>query len=57
MLDKFLTRLTDMEEEFDFLKEDLKRLKAVLREKLGISLDQKYRTPMSQDHGVPAHSG
>ena len=38
-LDKFLKRLSDNEEEFVFMKEDLKRVKAVLREKLGVSLD------------------
>jgi hypothetical protein len=38
-LDKFLKRLTDIEEEFVFMKGDLKRVKAVLREKLGVSLD------------------
>ncbi|SRR6266852_3690651 len=38
-LDKFLKRLTDIEEEFVFMKEDLKRVKAVLREKLGVALD------------------
>jgi len=38
-LDKFLKRLTDIEEEFIFMKEDLKRVKAVIREKLGVSLD------------------
>jgi hypothetical protein len=38
-LDKFLKRMTDMEEEFTFMKEDLRRVKAVLREKLGVSLD------------------
>jgi len=38
-LDKFLKRLTDLEEEFKFLKEDLKRVKAVIRDKLGVSLD------------------
>ena len=38
-LDKFLKRLTDIEEEFTFMKEDLKRVKAVIREKLGVSLD------------------
>ena len=38
-LDKFLKRLTDFEEEFEFLKKDLKRVKAVIREKLGVSLD------------------
>ncbi len=39
-LDKFLKRLTDFEEVFKFLKEDLKHVKAVIREKLGVSLDQ-----------------
>jgi DNA anti-recombination protein RmuC len=38
-LDKFLKRLSDIEEEFVFMKEDLKRVKTVLREKLGVSLD------------------
>ncbi len=38
-LNKFLKRITDLEGEFTFLKEDLKRVKAVLREKLGVSLD------------------
>ncbi len=38
-IDKFLKRLTDIEEEFTFMKEDLKRVKAVLREKLGVALD------------------
>jgi len=38
-LDKFLKRVTDVEEEFIFLKEDLRRVKAVIREKLGVSLD------------------
>jgi len=38
-LDRFLKRLTDIEEEFIFMKEDLKRVKAVIREKLGVSLD------------------
>jgi predicted Zn-dependent peptidase len=38
-LDKFLKRLSDIEEEFTFMKEDLKRVKAVLREKLGVALD------------------
>jgi len=28
-----------MEEEFIFMKEDLKRVKAVIREKLGVSFD------------------
>ena len=38
-LDKFLKRLSDIEEEFVFMKEDLKRVKTVLRDKLGVSLD------------------
>jgi len=38
-LDSFLKRVTDMEEEFTFMKEDLKRVKAILREKLGVTLD------------------
>jgi hypothetical protein len=38
-LDKFLKRVTDIEDEFTFMKEDLKRVKAVLREKLGVTLD------------------
>lgn len=38
-LDKFLKRLTDIEEEFTFMKADLNRVKAVLREKLGVVLD------------------
>ncbi len=38
-LDKFLKRFTDFEEEFKFLTEDLKRVKAVTRDKLGVSLD------------------
>jgi hypothetical protein len=38
-LDHFLKRLTDTEEEFVFMKHDVNRIKAVLREKLGVSLD------------------
>ena len=38
-LDKFLKRFTDIEEEFVFMKDDPKRVKAVLREKLAVSLD------------------
>jgi hypothetical protein len=38
-LDKFLKRVTDIEEEFTFMKADLNRVKAVLREKLGVVLD------------------
>jgi len=38
-LDKFLKRLSDIEEEFTFMEADLNRGKAVLREKLGVVLD------------------
>jgi predicted nucleic acid-binding Zn-ribbon protein len=38
-LDRFLKRLTDTEEEFVFMKHDVNRIKAVLREKLGVALD------------------
>ena len=38
-LDRFLKRLTDTEEEFVFMKHDVNRIKAVLREKLGVVLD------------------
>ena len=37
-LDKFLKRFTDFEEEFKF-SQDLKLVKAVTRDKLGVSLD------------------
>ena len=38
-LEHFLKRLTDTEEEFVFMKHDVNRIKAVLREKLGVALD------------------
>jgi hypothetical protein len=38
-LDKILKRVTDVEQEFTFMKKDAIRIKAVLREKLGVSLD------------------
>ncbi len=38
-LDKFLKRLTDIEDEFVLMKADLKRVKAILKEKLGVALD------------------
>jgi RNase H-fold protein (predicted Holliday junction resolvase) len=38
-LDHFLKRMTDMEQEFTFMKHDVKRIKAVLREKLGVAID------------------
>lgn len=37
-LDKFLKRMTDMEDEFAMMKNDLNRMKKVIREKLGIDL-------------------
>ena len=37
-LDKFLKRLTDMEDEFEVMKLDINRLKKVIREKLGVDL-------------------
>lgn len=37
-LDNFLKKLTDTETEFISLREDLKRIKKVLKEKLGIDL-------------------
>lgn len=38
-LDKFLKRVSDIEEEFTFMKADLNRVKDVLRKKLGVVLD------------------
>ena len=38
-LDHFLKRLTDTEEEFVYMKHDVNRIKAVLREKLGVAID------------------
>lgn len=37
-LDKFLKRLTDIEDEFEIMKFDINRLKKVVREKLGVDL-------------------
>jgi len=37
-LDKFLKRMTDMEDEFAVMKSDLNRMKKVIREKLGVDL-------------------
>src|SRR5713226_7389274 len=37
--DHFLKRLTDTEEEFVFMKHDVKRIKAILREKLGVAIE------------------
>jgi len=38
-LEKFLQRMTDIEQEFTFMKHDVNRIKAVLREKLGVAID------------------
>jgi len=37
-LDKFLKRLTDNEDEFAMMKEDINRLKTIVREKLGVAV-------------------
>lgn len=37
-LDKFLKRMTDMEDEFTMMKNDLNRVKKVIKEKLGVEL-------------------
>jgi restriction endonuclease S subunit len=37
-LDKFLKRLTDIEDEFAIIKLEINRLKKVIREKLGVDL-------------------
>ncbi len=38
LLDKVSKRLTDSEQEFELMKRDLKRVKAVIKEKLGIEV-------------------
>jgi len=37
-LDKFLKRMTNMKDEFEIMKHDLNRVKAILKEKLGVDL-------------------
>ncbi|MBI2577485.1 MAG: hypothetical protein HYV77_01425 [Candidatus Wildermuthbacteria bacterium] len=37
-LDKFLKRMTDMEDEFEIMKNDLNRMKRVIKKKLGVDL-------------------
>jgi predicted nucleic acid-binding Zn-ribbon protein len=37
-LDKFLKRMTDLEDEFAAMKNDINRMKKILREKLGVNL-------------------
>jgi len=37
-LDKFLKRLTNLEDEFEIMKFDINRIKKVIREKIGVDL-------------------
>jgi len=37
-MDKFIKRALDLKDEFTFMKHDLNRVKAVIREKLGVDL-------------------
>ncbi len=37
-LDRFLKRLTNIEDEFEVMKLDINRLKKIIREKLGVDL-------------------
>ncbi len=39
-LDGFLKRLTDREEEFEMIKSRLRRVEAVIKEKLGVDIDE-----------------
>ena len=36
-LDKFLKRMTDMEDEFEIMKHDINQLKKIIQEKLGVN--------------------
>ena len=38
-LDKFLKKITDIEDEFTFMKAEIKRIKSILQEKLGVTMD------------------
>ena len=38
ILDKFLKRMTDLEDEFELMKHDINRIKKVVKEKLGVNL-------------------
>ena len=40
-LDHFLKRLTDFEDEFVIMKSEMRRLKEVIKEKLGVDIDTK----------------
>jgi uncharacterized coiled-coil protein SlyX len=37
-IDKFLKKITDLENEFEIMKLDLNRMKRIIREKLGVEL-------------------
>ena len=37
-LDKFLKRMTDMEDEFEIMKHDINQLKKIIQQKLGVNL-------------------
>lgn len=37
-LDKFLKRITDLEDEFEIMKMDINRMKRVIKEKLGVDI-------------------
>jgi len=37
-LDKFLKRMTDMEDEFEIMKHDISQLKKIIQQKLGVNL-------------------
>ncbi|MEK7078067.1 MAG: hypothetical protein AAB911_00695, partial [Patescibacteria group bacterium] len=37
-LDKFLKRMTDLEDEFEMMKHDINRMKRIIKEKLGVSV-------------------
>jgi len=37
-LDNFLKRMTDIEQEFAMIREDIKRVKKVIKEKLGVDI-------------------
>ena len=41
MLDHFLKRLTDFDDEFTIVKSEVKRMKEVIKEKLGVDIDMK----------------
>ena len=49
-LDKFLKRLTDMEDEFEIIKADINRMKKIIREKLGVEfIDAVRRISQGED--------